>query len=283
MRGEAARRGSAAIADRLVCRLLWHELAVSGDDEVVGALDGLLPRAEHPMPARRAMTYEVRRAPDGFEVLEEGDAVATMPTSNEARDLLYIRAHRRAFEWASLAGWVRVHAATVDLDGVRVVLVGRSGSGKSTLALRLLLDGAAFQGDESVLVRRGTSLAVPRPLFVKAGYERFAPELAALAPGLPRTEEALIVDPGLLGPPWRLRQAPVDHFVLLDDRPGPPGCQPAERAELLEALLHDTFLFLETKSKLVATLAPVVADGRTHRLHRTDPAAMVLALREALG
>ena len=64
----------------------------------------------------------------------------------------------------------------------RVLVVGPSGSGKTTLAARLLLDGADVQGDESVLVRRDASLAVPRALHLKPGYAPLLPELAALAP-----------------------------------------------------------------------------------------------------
>ena len=100
-------------------------------------------------------------------VTEEGDLLATVATPEDAADVVHVRAHRHAFELASLSGWAQVHAATVDLATTegreRVLVVGPSGAGKTTLATRLLLDGADVQGDESVLVRRGESLAVPAP------------------------------------------------------------------------------------------------------------------------
>jgi ABC-type branched-subunit amino acid transport system ATPase component len=45
----------------------------------------------------------------------------------------------RGRDRASRSGWVRVHAARVDLDGARVLVVGASGTGKTTLAARLPL------------------------------------------------------------------------------------------------------------------------------------------------
>jgi ABC-type glutathione transport system ATPase component len=143
-------------------RVLWHSLHVTGDRRVVERLAALLPDARHPVPALRRAHYRVTATSDGIAVAEEGDALAVAENPEDAADLVHVRAHRRAFELASLAGWVRVHAATVDLDGTRVLIVGPSGTGKTTLATKLLVEGADVQGDESVLVRRGESLAVPR-------------------------------------------------------------------------------------------------------------------------
>ncbi|MDQ1432273.1 MAG: hypothetical protein QOF40_2875 [Actinomycetota bacterium] len=260
---------------------MWHTVTVEGDPEVVAILVALLPQAEHPMPATRSMHYTVERSDGRFAVREEGDELTVAPDAAGAADAIHVRAHRRAFELASLAGWSRVHAATVDLPAGRVLVVGPSGAGKTTLAARLLLDGADVQGDESVLVRRGASLAVPRALHLKPGFERVLPELALRAGALPSVGDITVLDPSRLGRPWRLHEAPIRHVVLLDG-PGAVRCTLADRAAVLEALLADAFPLTETKAGIVATLAGAIAGAQGHRLSVGEPGAMVDALRRAV-
>jgi hypothetical protein len=276
-------------------RLLWHTVTVEGDPEVVEQLLALLPQAGHPMPARRTMHYAVERIDGEFALREEGDMLTRAPDAASAADAVHVRAHRRAFELASLSGWSRVHAATVDLPPGRVLIVGPSGAGKTTLAARFLIEGADVQGDESVLVRRGASLAVPRALHLKTGFGRLLPELAALAGELPTVGDVTVLDPARLGRPWRLREAPIAHVVLLDGpgltapglsvpRWGPAevGCTPVDRGAVLGALLADAFPVTETKAGIVATLAGAIAGARGHRMTAGDPGAMVEALRRAV-
>ena len=269
-----AERGSAAIANAVELRLLWHTVHVTAPDDVLVLLDALLPQAEHPMPAIRSMHYEARQTKAGFEILEEGDALTTARTPSEATDAVYVRAHRRAFELASLAGWARVHAATIDLDGSRVLLVGPSGVGKTTLTVRLLFDGADVQGDESVLARAGASLAVPRAIHLKAGAEAFVPELAPLLEHLPRAGDVMVLDPSAIGRPWRLVERRIDHVVLLE-RGGPVACTPAGGGAVLEALVRDAFPLTETKAALVTTVVEAISSARGHRLTIGDPVEMV--------
>jgi HPr kinase/phosphorylase len=265
-------------------RLLWHALRVEGDPRAVGHLAALLPDAAHPFAPLRTLDYSIRPSGDELVVTEEGDLLATVVDPQAAADLVHVRAHRRAFELASRAGWVRVHAATVDLDGVRVLVVGPSGTGKSTLATRLLLDGADVQGDESVLVRRDASLAVPRALHLKPGAERVLPELASVLPTLPAVGDVTVLDPARLGRPTTLRPAPVGHVVLLAGlaRPGPVTCTPVDGGVVLEALLTDAFPLTETNARMVSVLAGAMLRARGHRLSSGPPAAMVDALRSAI-
>ncbi|HEX5587787.1 MAG TPA: hypothetical protein VFZ17_10790 [Acidimicrobiia bacterium] len=269
-------------------RLLWHTVRVDADADVLDALLPLLPQAEHPMPPLAAMHYTAMHDPGGGDgdewlVTEEGDELARVADAAAAAEAVYVRMHRRAFELASRRGWSRVHGSTVDLDGHRVVLVGRAGVGKTTLALRLLYDGADVQGDESVLVRAdGTSLAVPRAFHVKAGTDVFVPELRALAP-LPTVEDVRVVDPRRARSPWVLTEAPVAHVVLLERGSGRvPSIEAVGGAELLEELVQQSFPLTEGKAGLVRTLVGALSRARGHRVTGGDPAATVSALRAVL-
>ena len=240
-------------------RLLWHSLHVDGDAQVVEHLEALLPDAHHPVPARRALHYQVTASSHGFTISEEGDALAMVTGGahavEDAADLVHVRAHRRAFELASLSGWARVHAATVDLDDVRV------------------------------LVRRGESLAVPRALHLKPGTDRILPELADVLATLPVVGEVTVLDPARVGRPVALRLAPVTHVVLLADRSSPTGpvtCTPVDGGAVLEALLTDAFPLTETKARMVSVLAGAMVTARGHRLTSGPPVAMVEALHSAI-
>jgi HPr kinase/phosphorylase len=263
---------------------LWHSLEVVGAPEVVDVLASWLPDAEHPMPPSRAMHYTAARTGRGYEVLEDGEVLSVVDTAAAASDAIHVRAHRRAFELASLGGWVRVHAATVDVDETRVLIAGPSGAGKTTFAARLLLDGADVEGDESVLVRKGESLAVPRSMHLKAGYERWLPELAPIAATLPTIGDVTMLDPARIGRPWRLHTRQVRHVVVLEPAGGdaPVECRPADGGAILEALLIDAFPLVETKSRMVATLAGAIVTARGHRLTVGHPDAMVESLRAAV-
>jgi len=171
-----------------------------------------------------------------------------------------------------------------------VLVVGPSGAGKTTLATRLLLDGADVQGDESVLVRRGESLAVPRALHLKPGTARVLPELAAVIPELPVIGDVTVLDPARIGRPVTLRIAPVEHVVVLGgpahERAGVRSgvtCTPLDGGAVLEALLTDAFPLTETKGRMVSVLAGVMVSARGHRLTAGPPDAMVEALRGAIG
>jgi hypothetical protein len=254
---------------------------VAAPAPVANAIDAVIPSAAQPMRPTRTMRYDVRASDGGFRVEEEGDAVADVATIDDARDAIYVRAHRRAFELASLAGWVRLHGALVDVGEARVLLTGASGSGKSTLTARMLIDGDRVQGDESVLVRDGEVVAVPRPLHLEPATAALVPEIAALLSRAPRVSGIAILDPGRHGFRWQLREAPLDHAIVLDRNPGPPGCVPIPQTEMMAALVPEAFRVTETKSALLRQLTAAVSGARCHRLAMSDPAAMRASILDA--
>jgi hypothetical protein len=220
------------------------------------------------------MAYRVDAVGSGYLVLEEGDLLAHATSIEAARDEIYVRMHRRAFEFASLAGWVRVHCVTADIEGARLLIAGSSGVGKTTLALRMLADGFDVQGDESAVIRRGASLAVARPFQVKEGSRELIPELVDLFDRLPQVHDVRVLDPTLLRTPWRLIEAPIAHIVVLQRSDGVVSCERAAPVDILEVLIRDSFVVTESKSALVESLSAAARAGG-YRLTTGDPRRMV--------
>ena len=292
--GPTIRRGALGEPEpvaTLPFRVLWHEVTVEAvDDEVVVALEGMVPTAVHDFAATEHIHYSVEGRRGAYRLLEDGDLVTTVATPEDARDEVHRRVHRRIFERASRRGWIRLHGALVDFGGSRVLVTGPSGAGKSTLATRLLLDGCAVQGDESVMLRERACVAVARPFHLKPGAEGLLPDLVARGGAsveLPRIDDVVVADPGRMGHEWRLTVAPLDHVVLLT-----PGESAADAAAvlvaepqmaMLPALVPQLFPVAETKSGLLRALTRSLVGVQCHRLSVGSPEAMSRALMANLG
>ncbi len=283
MRRATPERRSTPIA-RFELQLLWHRISVDGDDEAIERLRAIVPALRHPFEPVREQTYSIHRVDGVYVVEEEGDHLDSAADVDGAVDAVYVRAYRRAFELASLKGWVRVHAVTADVAGRRMLLVGPSGVGKTTLALHLLAAGEQVQGDESVLVRRGASMAVPRGFHVKRGGESAVPAFASIVAASPRAGDVAVVDPHRLAPETPLRVAPIDEIVLLgDDGSGITRWSPVDRAAVLQALIRESFVVTETKNALVGTLVDASGNAAGRSIIRGPLDAMSDALHAPFG
>ena len=306
VRRPAPRRGSAAIArdpvDGLERRLLWHTLHVDGRPAVRRRAPAAAPAGR--APDARACAHDAllgAAAPRrGLRGARGGRRLATVPDSaTRPPTSVHVRAHRRAFELASLAGWARVHAATVDLDGVRVLVVGPSGAGKSTLARPAAPRRRRRAGRrERARAPRGASLAVPRAVHLKTGYATLAARARAARRRTCRWwVRSRCSTRRRLGRPWRLTRGPGrPRRAARPARPGPAGPESVEpetiapaRVEpvpgpvVLEALVQQAFPVAEGKADLVRTLVGATSGAAGHRVASGHPAATVDALRGLAG
>jgi hypothetical protein len=266
-------------------RLLWHQVELTteqADPAVAEALRYLVNGAEHHLPALAVMHYSVATMADGSHaVSEEGDALEGVDSADGVLDLIYRRVHQRAFELASLRGWVRLHAAVVDGAGGRTLIVAPSGTGKTTLSCRLLLDGAAVAADESVMIRGGIALPVARRFHLKSDLEAAVPDLRPYTTDLPSLSGGSVraFDPSEANFPWSVKQARVAHVVLLERGVERSTLAPGSAVAVMPEIVAESFPHQEPTGALLAEIAAVLSRARCWRLrmHSVNHAATLVA------
>jgi hypothetical protein len=270
--------------------MLWHSISIkTSSAEVVDRLRYLVQHADQAVTPQLTMSYAVRSGRGGFAVTEEGDALSVEPDADAVLDVLYRRIHQRAFEFASLRGWVRVHGAVAVVNGRRVLLVGPSGVGKSTLSLRMLFDGVAVQGDESALLRDGRVLAVPRPFHLKPGVDDVVPEVGAFLAELPCLDAEPPVrafDPTEAGMAWRIDEGQVDDVVLLEAaHGGRSSLDAASAAASMHEIVEQVFPNRDTRAAVIREVAELLRQAQCWRVTLGDVrgAATLLETRARPG
>jgi hypothetical protein len=95
--------------------------------------------------------------------------------------------------------------------------------------------------------------------------------------------DVTVLDPAAVGRPITLRDAAIDHVVLLAGHdPAGVRCEGIDGGTVLEALLTDAFPLTETKARMVSVVAGAMLQAQGHRLTAGPPDAMVEALRRAI-
>lgn len=253
-------------------QLLWHDVTVedrTGEPEVAALLELAAQDAEHTFAPTATAELSVAARQGGFEVRDRDDRLAVVDTPRAVLDTVFARVHRRAFELAALAGWVRVHGTVLQVGGARFVLVGESGAGKTTLAVAALAAGHLAEGDESFLVRSGQVVAVPRRFHVKPGTEAHVPGAAAwlaAAPVLDGDPPLRLLSPTAVGRRWPLPVAPAEHVVVLERTGGPSALGPASAAAVAPLVVAQAFPTVEPRRRVVQEVAGLLRDVQVHAL-----------------
>jgi hypothetical protein len=269
---------------------LWHDVRIEVPDEAVEHAVRLVAQsATHPFEPRATIELTVleRDCDDHYMLLDRGDRVTALRSPREVLDATFQRVHRRAFELASLLGWVRFHGAVARIGSTRLVLAGRSSSGKTTLAAAILASGGVVEADESFLTRDGRVVAVPRRWHVRPPTIDLLPRAAWMldAPLLPAEPPLRMVDPTEHGFEWSLEDGPVDGVVVLmagEDLHAAVG--DLKGPEVARALIDESFPVTEPRAAVVrhASALALRSPGYALRGHAPSPIEMVPILA-ALG
>lgn len=255
------------------------------DPDAAAQLARLGQRATHDVaPLATAHLRVTGSAAGGYQVFDGPDLLARVATARHVLDEVFARVHRRAFELASLKGWVRFHGAVASIGGARVAIVGPSGAGKTTVALALLDAGAAVETDESFVARDGEVLSVARRLHVKpvAVGGPALPTWLARAPVLDGDPPLRVVDPTEHRLAWHLPTGPIDHVVVLERVDGPSTVTSVAASTVVQGLIAESFPVTESRAAVVRQAVALVQGPSRHRVGNGDdgeaPAQIVALL-----
>ena len=254
----------------LASQILWHRVLIDvADPDAARELQRMYQRAEH----QRAPVASVRLtvsgdATNGYRIADGDDMFACVPSPRAVLDEVFARTYRRAFELASLKGWVRFHGAVATVAGRRLAIVGASGAGKTTMAVALLARGHAVETDESFVARHGEVLGVSRRLHVKDGPPGLVAGTTWLpdAPILDARERLRVVDPSDHGFAWQLPVGPVDAIVVVERTGECSGIEPVGAGPVIQGLIAESFPVVEPRAAVVREATNLVRGRATHVL-----------------
>lgn len=248
-------------------------------ERVAGWLAPMLQEAAQDHPVSRTHRFAVRREAGGYAIEEDGAPPRIEPTPEAAGYAVFFRMHALAL--AALPEFTKIHAGSARWQGRRVIAVGPPHAGKTTLMTRLVYEGFEVEGDELVLVRDGLALPYPRRFGVRAPTVALIPQLRALTgEGRP---EPLVVDPAVLGAPWRIESAPVDAVLFLEpNHGGPTALVPCPKHEMVRRIMSQSTGPESGKREWIRDVCAMVVRASSHVLRLGDLDAAVVAVKTAL-
>jgi hypothetical protein len=184
-------------------------------------LQDIRVKAHEAFPISAALAIEISKKTGEYVILEEGQAVVSSP--NPEWVTLYLHElinFRISWHWRDL---IKIHAAGGSFGGRRFLLVGDKGAGKTTLITRLLFEGAAVYGDETVLVQEGNVTPFPRKFHLKEGTLPLVPQLAPICDKLTSYPayyggRFFFFDPTDAGFDWQITKGKVQALFYLEPR-----------------------------------------------------------------
>lgn len=268
-------------------RVLASEFSVAVDGEdVARALDTLPFRATQDVRATRRHRLEVVREGEGYRIREDGRVREHVPDVEAVSRSVQERVHALAL--AALDGHALLHAGCATFRGRGVLFAGAGRSGKTTLMTRLLYEGYAVQGDDTVVLRDGRATAFPRRFRIRRGTLALVPQLSSRTPpwavdSPPNGYHVVVVDPAELGFSWRIAPVPVDVVFFLSPAHGSPSrAVPCPRYDMASRLMSQSIAPAAGARAWIREIATLVGRADCHVLELGELDSAVRAVNDAL-
>lgn len=192
---------------------------------VARTLAFLTQSAHYRFPPSQAARYEVVQRDGEFDVIENDILLASVPYPIDVLMLLDSQIYAPA-----LAPFADTHAALlrgacVRIGETRLLFVGDNDARRTALLLRLLMEGAAVEGNWYVVLRDGSLTTVARSLRLSQEVVDELPAAAALVEGRPYVQDAVgsfiwNFEPVSSSGAWELDSEPVQAVVSVESNPG---------------------------------------------------------------
>jgi hypothetical protein len=269
-------------------RVLSSEFSVSVDEEnAARVLDTLPFHAVQDVAATHRHRLEVVREDQGYRIREDGQAQAHLLDAEAVGSSVQDRINALAL--AEMSGHAKLHAGCATLGGRGALFAGPGRSGKTTLMTRLLHEGFAVQGDDTVVLRDGDAMAVPRRFRVRRGTLTLVPQLSARAPAWalespPNGYHVVVVDPVDLGFGWRITPVPVDVvFFLVPNHGSPSRAIPCPRYRMASMLMTESVPPAAGARALIREIAALVGRADCYVLELGELDSAVTAVNAAVA
>jgi hypothetical protein len=139
--------------------------------------------ARHDVSPTHTARYDATWDGRAFEVSEDGALLSRQPYPIDVLMVLEAQIYARALAPFAQTPAALVRAACIRVDGGRLLLVGDHDARRTALLLALLRDGAAVEGDWTVVVDGPSVRTVARPLRVQEEALESLPSAAGLVEG----------------------------------------------------------------------------------------------------
>lgn len=177
-----------------------------------------------------------------------------------------------------LPGLLQLHAATLERDGMGLMLAGESGSGKSTLSVGLLTRGWRYFCDEFAMIDANTLMAHPYPRAIcikQSGYETLAKLGVRHDVGPKRLKgpkgSVMLVPPSALSSDAIGRPCPLKFIVFPKYQANTrPTLEPISRPEAVARLHRVCFNLLTCKRLGLDVLTDLVRPASCYQLISGD-------------
>lgn len=171
---------------------------------------------------------------------------------------------------------VLLHAASMNIGGRNLALLGEKGAGKTTLALKALNAGHSVFGDEHVFIDGATAMTRPRTLRVKEGSLELVPDLKARIHRCPfftnwDGQKIFSLAPPNLAVNWRLRPYTIDHVIhILPSHQGPSQLREIDWVRVFPLAMEQSFLPPDNQGAALALLVKTLQRARIWQLALGD-------------
>ena len=269
-------------------RVLSSEFSVAVDaEDVARVLDALPFRAVQEGAATRCHRLEVVREGEGYRIREDGHVREHVPDVDAVSRSVQERVHALAL--AALDGHARLHAGCATFRGRGALFAGPGRAGKTTLMARLLYEGFGVQGDDTVVLRDGRAMALPRRFWIRRGTLDLVPQLSSRLPpwaadGPADGYHIVVLDPAELGFPWRIAPVPVDAVFFLSPVHGSPSCAvPCPRYQMARRLMSQSIAPTTGTRAWIREIATLVGRAECYVLELGELDSAVSAVRAGLA
>jgi len=188
-----------------------------------------------------------------------------------------------------LRGLIKIHAAIGSFANKRFLLAGPKGAGKTTLITRLLFEGAAAEGDETVLIDRSDAVAFPRKFHLKEGTLRLTPQLVSVCQRLTSYPayyggRFFFFDPTDAGFDWKITRGRVDCVCCLEPRHGEKSeIEPCPRWLMLQHLMLQSSDFAPNPESQIGKLCQIVGKSDNFMIYLGDLETAVTLIKDVLA